>query len=200
MRSFVFVVLAFAAGCGGNVVVDTAGGSGGAGGAASSSTGHSTTHNASVGPSVTSSSNVSVVASSTGSIITGPAQPDCSDYGFNGIGSSCSQQEGFTCRVPYACCGGTATCNSEGVWIADAQTCNEACVPCTNGFGCEVGTVCGVDQTFTANQNTYQCFANPCSGPLDCNCAASICKHNFLSCEATQNDKVICGCPNCAGG
>lgn len=130
-------VLTAMAACGGNVVVDPAGGSGGAGGASVSSTGPGTTTGSTTGPGPGTSS----VSSSSGfTTSTGPAGClTCSESidqgqldpgalcGFNGPPSSVDIWFGLAKCICELIC---SQCQDN--WCTDFQSATAECVMCLN--------------------------------------------------------------------
>lgn len=178
------LILASAAGlaaCGGKVIVD-GGGTAGAGGASASAS-----SSASTVTSTSASSSTSTSASTSTGAGGGCPSP------FPGIEAPCDQ-EGQSCQVPHACCGGSAVCKG-GLWTFEGAFCNSLCGPdCgPDEFVCAPASVC---VTFLGKITTYQCAESTCpEGGLACGCAAPLCAAEGLICNNIQDEtKVLCDC------
>ena len=77
------------------------------------------------------------------------------------------------------------------MWVAEPAACGEACLPCDEGFDCELGSVCVRDELGAL---TYQCAPNPCGDEPDCACYEPLCAQNFMTCVGFQTPAyVFCG-------
>jgi hypothetical protein len=170
-----FWALLLASACGGNVAVEH-----GSGGATSSTTASSS------GATGASTTTTPTSSSSSSSGVVGI--PDCTTFGLVGAGLKCNQ-EGMSCRMDYACCQGSITCEA-GVWTADPPACAQPCLNCGDGLTCSLDAICVHD---TAVYDSYQCVKNPCPGMPDCSCAAAVCGMNFQQCKSVQMYTVTCG-------
>jgi hypothetical protein len=154
------------ASCGGNVTVDPPRGTGG-------------------GTSSTTSSGTTSSGTSTSS---SGGLPDCSTFGLVGPGVQCSLN-GTACTMPYSCCHGGLVC-MQGFWVVTEPDCADACLPCGSALNCATDAVCVHS---TLSNDVYHCEKNPCTTPLTCGCAASLCTANYQKCQTTKGSTVLCG-------
>lgn len=191
MRTFLSSTAALAlAACGGNVVVDGSPGTGGTGGTGGATATSSTTSTSSSTTSTSSSSSTSSTSSTSGTSSSSGSVTGCPDP-FPGVEAPCSQ-EGQSCSVPLACCGGSVTCTN-GFWTYRENPCGLPCgQPCgPDDFTCSAGTVC---VALIGETTRYYCAEDPCAGaPLACSCAGQLCTSWAMACNNTQGGyKVLC--------
>jgi hypothetical protein len=120
--------------------------------------------------------------------------PNCTSFGWEGIGGPCNQP-GVECYVSHSCCGEHAVCQN-GMWLPspNGPFCNHPCNPCGPDmpFACDPGNLC-VDHNFGGN-HTYVCAHDPCPpSQLNCSCAQSVCQMGtVMDCAMAAQNTVTC--------
>jgi hypothetical protein len=170
--------LLFLGACGGNVVVDGAGGATTTTSSTGVGAGVTTTGVTTTGVTTTVVTTSTVVTTTAGSCPTLPPNP----------GDPCSTP-GLGCPMPLLCCGVTVTCTASGTWNVPPADCGQPCIPCgpPGSPGCSGEAVC----VFYSASSEGSCEPNPCPGQaLGCTCAESVC--NGLGCVTTMGPDVYC--------